>query len=106
MDNSLLEKFTPINGHERFGVNALGEVINFKKQRKVSQVNVNGYRMVKLDGILYYVHRLVANAFIPNSEPVTRINVSHLDGDRSNNIIFNLKWATNSEIQTRRFKKL
>ena len=106
MDNTLLSMFTPIEGHERFGVNALGQVVNFKKKQLIRQTPVNGYRAVNLDGTKCYVHRLVAEEFIPNNEPVTQINVSHLDGDRSNNIIFNLKWATNSEIQTRRFKKV
>lgn len=106
MDKSLLSMFAPIEGHERFGVNALGQVINFKKNRLIRQTAVNGYRAVNLDGSRCYVHRLVANEFIPNKDPITRINVSHLDGNRSNNIIFNLRWATNSEIQTRRFKKV
>lgn len=106
MDNDLLYMFAPIEGHERFGVNAVGQVINFKKKQLIRQTSVNGYRSVTLDGIKCYVHRLVAEEFIPNTEPITRINVSHLDGDRANNIIFNLKWATNSEIQTRRFKKV
>lgn len=42
-----------------------------------------------------YVHRLVAEAFIPN--PHGKRTVNHIDSDRSNNCIDNLEWATHKE---------
>jgi hypothetical protein len=41
------------------------------------------------------VHRLVAQAFIPNSDGKPQIN--HKDGDPSNNAVTNLEWVTSSE---------
>lgn len=41
------------------------------------------------------LHRIVAKAFIPNHENKKTIN--HIDGDKSNNSVSNLEWATMSE---------
>lgn len=45
----------------------------------------------------YLIHRLVANAFIPNPDPENKIQVNHKDGDRTNNKATNLEWVSKSE---------
>lgn len=41
------------------------------------------------------VHQWIAMAWIPN--PMGKKQVDHIDGNRLNNTVTNLKWATNSE---------
>lgn len=57
----------------------------------VATYNGKGYRRVRLQGKTFKVHRLVADAFLPNPDHLPY--VLHLDGDRTNNNVSNLCWS-------------
>lgn len=42
-----------------------------------------------------YIHRIVAKIFIPN--PEDKVEVNHIDWNKSNNNVNNLEWCTRSE---------
>lgn len=43
----------------------------------------------------YYLHRLVATAYVPNPDNLPEVN--HKDGNKENNCFDNLEWVTSSE---------
>lgn len=61
----------------------------------------NGYLQVQLSKNesrkKYYVHRLVANAFLKNEQGLSDVN--HIDGDKNNNSIENLEWCSHKDNQ-------
>lgn len=70
------------------------------------QLSNVGYIRVELNnsgaGKKYSLHRLLAEAFIPN--PDAKPVVNHKDGDKTNNSLDNLEWATQSENQKHAYR--
>lgn len=64
---------------------------------KVPKKNTYGYMWLRVRpcGKQYKVHRIVAMAFIPNPEHKPQVN--HIDGNKQNNHVSNLEWATAKE---------
>lgn len=73
-----------------------GEVINKNTGRVLKGVpNNKGYLRVCIVGKLRFIHRLVAEKYVPN--PLNKEQVNHIDGNKLNNSADNLEWVTNSE---------
>lgn len=73
-----------------------GVVINKRWNRIVKpQPNGKGYLRIQVGGKFHFVHRLVAQLYVPNPENKPQVN--HKDGNKLNNCADNLEWVTNQE---------
>lgn len=89
-----------IKGYPNYSIDEIGNIFNIKLNRHIiPNTSYKGYVSVTLNnnGLKKYfkVHRLVAMTFIPNPENKPQVN--HIDGNKSNNSVYNLEWVTNSE---------
>ena len=83
-----------------YSISVDGQVYSHRSQKFLkSRAQNSGYQLVHLcldgDRKGVTVHRLVAQAFVPN--PGNKQEVNHKDGDKSNNHASNLEWSTHSE---------
>ena len=89
-----------------YQISNLGNVRNIKTNKILKpRIHTNGYLRVSLciNGLAkdYLIHRLVASTFINN--PLNKSDVNHIDGNKQNNNLINLEWATRSENQKHAF---
>ena len=99
----MIELWKPVLGYEGFyEISNLGQIKSLvKKQKKIIKncENGAGYFVVTLcrngKRRMASIHRLVAEAFIPNPKNLPQIN--HKDGVKTNNLIENIEWCTAKE---------
>lgn len=86
-----------VNNHSNWEVSNIGGLIRNRKTKELKSTFIQnkGYPMVSLDGKSYLIHRLVAEAFVPN--PDNKPQVDHIDGNKLNADASNLRWATSAE---------
>ena len=93
-------KIKDIKGYENYMITEDGRVFSKNRNKYMALVKTtDGYWAIglymnsKLKS--FKVHRLVADAFIPN--PLGRKEINHIDGNKKNNHVSNLEWSTRSE---------
>ena len=84
-----------------YKINKNGDVLCCKFGEKPIKIRYNhdGYKICVLNQKSKFIHRLLAIQFIPNDD-LTKNEVDHIDRNRTNNDLANLRWVNRTE-QTR-----
>jgi len=96
----------------RYAVSSKGRIASYKKTLEEGKILKGaltvGYPAIRMrlkDGTkrLFYIHRLMAQLFLPSPTNGEKI-VIHLDHMKMNNELSNLKWATKKEKEAHQMK--
>ena len=103
-----IEKWNTVNDFPDYEISSFGNVYSNKRDIVMKPYHDGwGYQCVTLSSRSEKskqkkVHRLVAEAFIPN--PYNKPEINHIDGNKDNNNVENLEWVTRSENEIHAFK--
>lgn len=94
------EKWQVLENFPDYQISTLGRVFSMKRDKILKPYKSRGYCLVdlgtrKIKRCAVYVHRLVAETFIPNPEHKEEVN--HKNSKRDDNRVENLEWVTPKE---------
>ena len=102
MGDIIENNFIPIKDFETYAINTNGDIKDLRSEKLVikyksmdeywivSLINKNGHSIQR-------IHRLLAIHFIPN--PNNELQIDHINRNREDNTINNLRWVSHSENQ-------
>ena len=96
-ENYFVSNFGRIKSNKCKNGKAFGKKYEHILKHKIGKT---GYNVVSVNSY-QLVHRLVAKAFIPN--PKNKPCVDHIDHNKSNNNVTNLRWVTYEENNKHRY---
>ena len=103
-----LENFQDIIGFTNYMINENGEVYSKGRKNLMKIQQPRGYKSVKLrkDNKSYCktIHRLLGLQYLPN--PNNKPCIDHLNRNKSDNSLSNLRWATYNENAKNRTSKI
>jgi len=98
------------NGVEGYEISSFGRIKITSGRISYGTCHLSGYKNISIQKKSYRIHQLVGILFIPN--PENKPYIDHINGEKSDNRIINLRWTTqkenvqnaydNNQIKTRR----
>ena len=118
MNTNKTEQWKSISGYEgKYEVSNLGRIRNLNwngtgEVRVIAQhanpmtgyIQVTLYDKALKKSVMKYLHRLVADAFLPNPNNLEQID--HKDADKTNNTVSNLRWVSRKFNNSRKRTKM
>ena len=104
-----MTEYKEIIGFPDYLIYTDGKIFSKRRQRFMKAKTCTGYPLIQLvksaDKKLnipkidktFYIHRLMGQHFLQNTDPVNKTCIDHIDRDRLNNDVTNLRWCSYSE---------
>ncbi|KAK8895901.1 hypothetical protein M9Y10_013787 [Tritrichomonas musculus] len=99
METENTVEFVPLRDHDDYEILTTFPFTIRRKDNhyEVKECNHKGYSRIMLNNKHYFKHRIIALQFIPNDDPEHKTEVDHINHDRADNHLENLRWCTRSE---------